>query len=69
MTSVLLIIQALGAVTSMIAPTLAIALRWKRLLELDPDVSVNVADLTGKAIQVNQETADLVDSWFAEKGL
>lgn len=69
MNQTLLIIQALGVVTSMIAPTLEVALRWKHLMELDPDVKVNVASLTGEAITVNQDTQQRVADWFKAKGI
>ena len=63
------IIQAGQLIGLLAGIGLELALKVKSLLELEPDVSVNIERLTGEAVEADERTMDRVNAWRAARGL
>jgi hypothetical protein len=66
----LVLITRLGAlIGTLVAPSLEVAARWKRVHELDPDVTVNIRTLGDEAVALDDETISKADAWLQAHGL
>ncbi len=67
---ILLTVFHLGHLVTQFYPaTVDLALKVKHLLELDPDIKVNVEHLTTKAIVLDDATKAAVAAWKQKLGL
>jgi hypothetical protein len=56
-------------ILAFLAPALDFALKIKHLLELDPDVKVNVTNLSGAAITADDATIQAIAAWKKRHGI
>lgn len=67
--NILSIIQAGNLALAFLVPTIELALKVKHLLELDPDIQVNITNLAGAAISADEETQRIIAEWKQRQGL
>lgn len=69
MNAVVRILQLGNLISAFIVPTIEAALKIKHSLELDPDMQVNITNLTGEAIAADEETMRIIAAWKAKHGI
>ena len=63
-------ITAAGSlINTFIIPGIDLALKIKHLLELDPDITVNITNLSGEAISADEQTLAAIAAWKQQRGL